>query len=249
MKKQYKYIVVLFWLIIGLKPLYSQVKQSHTIAVSFLQLKDEHNLGMVFNGIQLEYRYGLLWKIHEHEILYQPKLGFGIGFNRGMKGFQINIAPVNVTWTMPFYEKNGHQIKGGFNFAADYSYQMYPDLNAAHLSWASEIGISPVIRYNYQWQNKRIEISLQNSLFGFVSNKQEFDPYFYSFKARDFFISPHENMKFGSYNNYNHTNIALEFVPNTSKMHSFLYQFIYFNSFYAKQFERITHSLFWRMSL
>jgi hypothetical protein len=249
MKNRFKYLVALFWLIIGLEQLYSQINQSHTITVSFLQLSDGHNLGMVLNGIQLEYRYGLLWKIQRHEIFYQPKLGFGIGFNRGMKGYQIKIAPVNVTWTMPFYEQNGHEIKGGFNFAADYSYQMYPDLHAAHLFWANEIGISPVIRYNYRWLNKRIGINLQNSLFGFTSNKQEFDPYFYSFKARDFFITPHKNMEFGSLNNYNHTNIALEFVPNTSKTHSFLYEFDYFSFFYGKQFERLSHSLLWRVSL
>jgi len=244
-----KYIFVLFLFIIAIKPLFSQVQQSHSFIFSFLQLKDQHNLGMVFNGVKLEYRYGLIWKIQDHEIIYQPKIGFGIGFNRKMTGYQINIAPINVTWTMSLFGKNGHQIKGGVNFITDYSYQMYPDLHAAHLFWASEIGISPVIKYYYQWENKRIGIYLQNSLFGFTSNKQEFDTYFYSLAVKDFFITPHENMKFGSFNNYNHTNIMLEFVPNTLKMHSFMYEIDYFNSFYGKQFERLTHSLFWRMSI
>jgi hypothetical protein len=126
---------------------------------------------------------------------------------------------------------------------------MYPDLHGSHLFWAGETGVSPVIQYQYQWQNKRIGIYVQNSLFGFTSNKQEFDPYFYSFKAKDFLITPHENMRFGSFNNYNHSNVALEFVPNTQKTHSLLYEFDYLNLFYGKQFERLTHSLSWRMAL
>jgi hypothetical protein len=247
-KKQFAFIIILFLFMIA-APLYSQVKQSHTIALSFLQLKDEHNLGIVFNGVKLEYQFGLTWNIDEHEISYKPKLGGGVGFNRGMTAFQIHITPVDVTWTMPFFEQNGHSLRGGFNLAADYSYQLYDGLHAARLFWASEIGLSPVITYDYQWQNKRIALVLQNSLLGFVSNKQENNPYFYPFDASEFLITPHETMKFGSFNNFNHTNIIVEFTPNVSKMHSFLYQFDYLNIHYGKKFERLTHGLFWRMSL
>jgi hypothetical protein len=249
MKRYSKYILGIYFLINTILPLHGQASQSHSIVLSFLQLKDQFNGGMVFNGIQLEYRYGLKYTIHDHEILYQPKLAFGIGFNRGMKGYQIKIAPVHVTWTMPFYQQNGHTIKGGLNFAADYSYQMYPDLQDAHLFWASEIGVSPTIQYSYQWGSKRIGIGLQNSLFGFTSHTQTNDPYFYSLSAKDFFLKPHENMQFGSFNNYNHTNVSLEFMPDISTLHSFLYEFDYFGSFYGKKFDRLTHSLLWKMSL
>jgi hypothetical protein len=172
--------------VIIIVPVYSQISQSHSIVVSFLQLKDQLNLGMVFNGVQLEYRYGLQWKINDHKILYQPKIGFGVGFNRGMAGAQVHIAPINVTWNMPFYEQNGHTIRGGVNFNADYNYQAYPFLHDAHLFWTSEIGLSPVINYSFQWDNKRINVGLQNSLLGFTSHIQKYDPHFYSLTAKDF---------------------------------------------------------------
>jgi len=248
LKKQYGFII--FWLFLFINPLFGQITHSHSIVIGFLQLKDQLNFGMVFNGVQLEYRYGLHWKIHDHEILYQPKLGVGVGFNREMQGYQINIAPINVTWTMPFYDQNGHTIRAGANFIMDYNYQAYPRLHDANLFWTSEIGFSPVICYEYQWNNKQININLRNSLLGFTSHIQEYDDlHYYFLSAKDILAKPHKDLKFGSFNNYNHSNVTLEFVPNINKMHSFIYEFDYLGFFYGNQFDRINHSLIWRMSL
>jgi len=243
-----KKLIVCLWLIIILNPLYGQVKQSHTFVLGFLQLNDQANLGMVFSGLQLEYRYGLTWIIQEHEITYQPKFGFGACFNRGMFGVQLKFVPVNVSWTMPFCDQNGHTIRFGANFATDYSWQIYQPLQSGHLFWASEIGVSPIIKYNYQWDNKRIGISIQNSLFGFTSHTQELDPYWVSWELREFVITPHENIKFGSFGNYDHTNITLEFTPSIDKRHSFVYEFDYLGLLYGVQFRRLNHNLMWRMT-
>jgi len=243
-----KCVLILCGLFQIISPLYSQVKYSHSFILGFLQLKDEFGLGMVFNGVQLEYRYGLQWEINNHEILYQPKLGLGAAFNRGMLGTQIHIAPVNLTWTMSFCERDGHTIRGGANFITNYNYQYY-ELNDGPLFWNTEIGFSPVICYSYQWHNMRINTRLQNSLIGFTSHRQGYDPYILSFTMKDFFVSPHKDLKFGSFNNYNHTKVSIEFVPNIFKMHSFAYEFDYLGLFYGYRFDRIEHNLVWRMSL
>jgi hypothetical protein len=253
MKKYTKCGFVFLGLLMIINPLYSQVKQSHSIVLGFLQLKDELNLGMVFNGIALEYRYGLLWKIHDNEILYQPKLSFGAAFSHGMTGVRIKIAPVNVTWTRPFFQSGEHTITGGVNFLTDYNFQAYPYLHIPHLFWTSEIGLSPVLRYNYQWDSRRIGIGVQNSLLGFTSHTQGYDPVFcssdYPLDIKSYFVKPHENMQFGSFNKYNHTNISLEFVPDILKIHSLAYEFDYFASFYGSQFRQLNHNVIWRMSL
>jgi hypothetical protein len=238
----------MLFLVVIINPLYGQITHTHSIVLGFLQLKDHNNLGMVFNGAQLEYRYGLKWTINDHEILYQPKLGFGLAFKRGMIGGQISIAPVNVTWIMPFYENNGHTIRGGANFIIDYNYQLY-QVNDGTLFWTAEIGVSPVIQYSYQWNSKRINLGLKNSLFGFSSHRQGYDPYKFLFTWKDFAVDPNKNLKFGSFNNYNHTNVSMEFIPNISKIHSFAYEFDYLGFFSGSQFHRINHNLFWRMSL
>ncbi len=67
----------------------------------------------------------------------------------------------------------------------------------------------------YQWNNKGINLTLQNSLLGFTSHRQGYDPYFWCFTWRDFVVNPNKNMKFGSFNNYNHTTVSLEFIPIT----------------------------------
>ena len=246
MKKLFFTAGVFFSLMIY--PLNAQVRHSHEFVFGYLQLKERYNLGMVFNGGQLEYRYGAQWKINVHEIQYQPKLGAGLAFNRGMIGGRIHVAPVNVTWTMPFYENNGHSIRGGANFITDYNYHYY-ELHDGPIFWTADIGISSVIRYGYQWNNKRINVGWQNSFFGFTSHRQGYDPYFWSFTWKDYVVYPHKNLNFGSFNNYNHTNISLEFVPNILKKLSIVYEFDYFGFYQGYQFHRINHNLIWRISL
>ena len=255
LKKLQNCIFIFFWLFLFISPLYSQIKQSHSFVVGFLQLKDGLDLGMVFNGIQLEYRYGLHLDINGHEITYQPKLGAGITFSKysipdnKMERSQIHFAPVNVTWTMPAYDHNGHTIRAGANFITDYNYQYCEDLHDAPLFWTCEIGFSPVIRYSYQWDNKRISAALRNSLLGFTSHIQGYDPYFWQITWKDVFVKPHKELKFGSFNDYNHTNVSVEFFPNISKMSSFAYEFDYLGFFSGNKFDRINHNLFWRLSI
>jgi hypothetical protein len=111
------------------------------------------------------------------------------------------------------------------------------------------IGLSPILKYHYQFNNSRFVCSLQNSLLGFVSHTEKNDPYFYSFKASDFFIRPHENMKFGSFNNYDHTKLSIGFIPNIDKIHSFLYEFDYLGIWYNTKYQQLNHNFIWRMML
>ena len=254
LKKQIKYTFVIFWLFLLINPLYSQIKQSHSFVVGFLQLKDKLDLGMVFNGIQLEYRYGLHWNINGHEIIYEPKLGAGIAFSRYsipgnvLERSQIHFSPVNVTWTMPAYDQNGHTIRAGVNFITDYNYLYCEDLHDSPLFWTCEIGLSPVMQYSYQWDNKRISAAVRNSIFGFTSHTQRYDPYFWQSTWKDILVKPHKELKIGSFNDYNHTNVSLEFFPNISKMHSFAYEFDYSGFFTGNKLERINHNVLWRLS-
>jgi hypothetical protein len=166
-----------------------------------------------------------------------------------MLSAQIPVAPIHVTWTMPVFEQSGHTIRAGANFMDDYNYTLYTELHDGPIFWTAEIGLSPVMRYSYQWDNKRIGIGLQNSLLGFTSHRQGYDPYKFLFTWKDFVVSPHKEMKFGSFNNYNHTTVSIEYVPNISKKHSFMYEFDYFGIFNRSKYGRINHNLIWRISL
>jgi hypothetical protein len=199
--------------------------------------------------MQLKYLYGITWEIGGSEITYQPSLDFGLAWSHAMKGYKIGLSLLNVTWDIPVYQNDGHILRMGANLAGNYNYQLYPDLHGGHLFWASEIGLSPVLKYQYQFNNCRIVGSLQNSLLGFVSHTEHNEPYFYSFKASDFYILSHTDMKFGSFNNYNHTKLSIGYIPNIDKIHSFLYEFDYLGIWYDTKFQQINHGLIWRMSL
>ena len=248
MKKYFKCAIAFLWLIMTV-PSHGQVKHTHDIVLGNVQLKDGYDGGIVFNGFQFEYRFGIHWNVDGQEIVYKPKLGGGIAVNRGMLSAPIHIAPINVTWTMPIFEQNEHSIRAGANFISHYNYILYTELHDGPIFWTAEIGLSPVVRYDYQWDNKRIGIGLQNSLLGFTSHRQGYDPYAFLFSWKDFVVDPHKELKFGSFNNYNHTTFSVEYVPNISKKHSFLYEFDYFGIFHGNKYDRIKHYLIWRKTL
>ena len=115
--------------------------------------------------------------------------------------------------------------------------------------WTAELGISPIIQYGYQWDNKRVNACLQNSIFGFSSHRQGYESYKFLFTWKDFVIYPHRELKFGSFNHYNHTMVSVEFVPNISKKHSIVYELDYLGFYKGNRFHRINHNLIWRIAL
>jgi hypothetical protein len=222
--------------------------QNNAIAVSagFMQLKEGFNQGIVFNGLQINAQYQHYWGFSTVELSYNPKLALGSLFSRGMIAIDIHFVPVDISCLKSIFKTNKHSIKGGINFASNYSYQEYPDLHSAHLFWFGEIGFSPRFEYQYKWSTSSIKLSLQNSLFGFVSHTTTNDTYFYSFKVMDFFSRPHENMKFGSFDKYNHSNFQIEYMPNTSKKHIWGVGAEYTNYFSGVHFQSLNYSLQWK---
>jgi hypothetical protein len=222
--------------------------QNNAVAVSagFLQLKEEFNQGIVFNGLQINAQYQHRWDFSVAELSYNPKLALGIPFSRGMIAVNIHFVPVDISCLKTIFKTDKHSLKGGLNFATDYSYQEYPDLQNAHLFWFGEIGLSPRFEYQYKWKTSSIKLNLQNSLLGFVSHTTTNAPYFYSFKFADFFTRPHENMRFGSFDKYNHTNFQIEFMPNTSKKHVWGIGIEYISYFFGAHFQSLNYSLQWK---
>jgi hypothetical protein len=150
---------------------------------------------------------------------------------------------------MPVFEHNGHTVRAGTNLMSDYNYTLYTEMHDGPLFWTAEAGLSPVICYGYQWNNKRIGIGLQNSLLGFTSHRQGYDPYRFLFTWKDFVVNPHKEMKFGSFDRYNHTTISVAYVPDISNKYALVYEFDYFGLFNGHKYARLNHNLIWRISL
>jgi len=238
--------IILIFLIFSGTPLLSQNKNEINLSAGFIQIKDDFNQGMVFNGTQINFQYRHLWDLSVVELTYNPKIALGIAFNRGMIAVNINFVPVDISCLKTIYESNRHSVKAGLNFATNYSYQSYPDLQNAHLFWFGEIGFSPEIQYKYQWDGRGVKISLQNSVLGFVSRNTSNDPYFYSLKFSDFIVRPHKHMKFGSFDKYNHTKFRIEYLPDVSKTNSFGFCLEYIEAYFNIHFQSLNYSLQWR---
>jgi len=224
----------------------AQNKNEISVYAGFLQLKEELNQSMVYNGPQMGFHYQRNIFFEKWELRYNPKIALGIPFNRGMLGVNINFVPVDFSGIVPVYKNGRHSLKAGLNFATNYNYQAYHEQSSAHLFWFGEIGIAPCIEYDYQWNKSRIKIFLQNSVAGFVSRTKEVTPYFYSFSFSDFFVQPHKDMKFGSFDKYNHTNASVEYVPNVSKGHSFAFGVAYIDSYFGNRFQSLNYYLQWK---
>jgi len=225
---------------------YSQSKNRIAISTGFLQIKDDFNQGMVFDGAMINFQYQRSWNFSSVELLYKPKIALGMPFDKGIMAVNIDFAPIDISCFAPVYNSEQQSIEIGLNFATNYSYQSYPDLHAGRLFWFSEIGLSPVVKYRYRWSESIIGVNLQNSLLGFVSRPTDYNPYFYSLKLTDFFTNPHKDMQFGSFNKYNHTNLQIEYIPNVLKTNSFALGVEYIGVYYGEHFKSLNYYLQWK---
>jgi hypothetical protein len=245
-----KAIIITFCALISLSAnCLAQNKNELSVYAGFLQLKEELNQGMVYNGPQIGFHYQRNILFEKWELRYKPKIALGVPFNRGMIGVNINFVPVDFSGVVPVYKNDRHNLKVGLNFTTNYNYEAYPDQrNGAHLSWFGEIGIAPCVEYDYQWDNRKLKIYLQNSVAGFVSRTEEITPYFYSFKFSDFFVRPHQNMRFGSFDKYEHLNASIEYSPDVSNGHSFALGVEYIDSYFSNRFQSLNYYLQWKKS-
>ncbi|MDR2084620.1 MAG: hypothetical protein LBP67_06470 [Bacteroidales bacterium] len=247
MKNQLFKLIFIVLLFVSIKGL-AQNGNEFSIASGFLQLKEEFNQGMVFDGVQFDFQYKKSWSFSKFEISYQPEVAIGVSFDRKMTAVNFDLSPVNVTFVATVFERNAHELKVGGNFATNYNYQAYPDLHSGHLFWFTEIGLSPQIEYSYKWKNQLVNVLFTNSLLGFVSRPEKNDPYFYSLKFVDFIKFAHQDLKFGSFDKYNHTQISITYIPNISGKHSFALGADYEDVYFGVRFQKLIYYLRWKFS-
>ena len=228
----------------------AQYKNEFSVQTGFLQLKEALNQGMVYNGVQMTFQYQRNCFFEKWDLRYKPQIAAGVPFNRGMIAANIRFVPVDFSGVVPVYQNGKHTVRIGMNVVADYSYQSYPHQQTSNLFWYSEIGFAPCFEYVFQWKQSKIKLSLQNSLFGFVSHTEDISDYFYlsTFKFRDFVVKPHQKMKFGSFDKYEHLNASTEYVPNISKKHSVAVGVEYIGSYFGKHFQTLNYYLQWKIS-
>lgn len=246
MQRKYIFYLILLTWACWWNNAWAQEKNNLSVQLGFMQVKEEFNQGLVFGGPQLGVGYERYWTVSDFKLLYAPKLSIGVSFSKGMSAICLNITPIDVSFFKQVYATKTKSIQVGINVAANYKYQEYPDIQNAHLFWFGEISLSPCIKYEYHWPKSILKLRLTNSLLGFTSRTQTNDPYFYSFKFSDFLVRPHQNMKFGSFNRYDHTTFHLEFSPDRKLHHLFGCGIEYIGSFTGTRFQYLNYHLTWK---
>ena len=73
----------------------SRINHSITLKNRFIQLKDEFNYGLVFNGLNFEGEYSFVSEADENVVIYNAGLGFGASYNHGV-GLNWSFKPVDL---------------------------------------------------------------------------------------------------------------------------------------------------------
>jgi len=118
------------------------------------------------------------------------------------------------------------------------------------MMWFSSIEIGPRIIFTTPIKSKLFRFTFSNSLAGWGSRPEPgTETYFYSLKFSDFFNNAHSNMKFGSFDLFNHTNLEIELINTNDKRLSFAYEFEYFGYYKDPRLSYMAHSinLNWRV--
>jgi len=220
-----------------------QTIHSATLKTQFFQIKDAFNYGLVFNGLNLVGRYSFEKTTEKTSIIYNPEFSFGANFNKGV-GLDWGFIPINFFIGRNINRSKSKPLVFGGYFLTNYNWQLYPELQSGHMFWFTSLEIGPQAIFSLPIKHREIKITLSNSLAGFTSRPiPATESYFYSLTFSDFVTNAHSNLKMGSYNLFNHTNLEIELLNNTKKRFSFAYEFEYFGYYKEPKLSYLTHSL------
>ena len=223
-------------------------QKSHRLnfQTQFFQIKEAANYGLVFNGLNLVFGYDFNKKTNSRLIQYSADLAMGIDFKKG-PGINGHLKPVDL-----FY---GFQIDAGLNkvlylgpyLAANYQWQLYPEVQSGHMFWFTFIDVGPKANFTLPIKGKEYQFTLSNSIAGFASRPlPSTETYYYSLAFSDFVQNAHSNLKFGAFNLFNHTQVEIERLNLNEKGLALAYAFEYFGYYENPELNYLTHSIILR---
>ena len=218
------------------------IQKAHfvTIKTQFSQYKDQFNYGLVFSGVNLDLGYASMQTRGNKTTSYKCGLAIGINSNKGT-GIALRIKPLDYFYGVKLESR---PITIGPYASADYIWQLYPEIQSGHMFWFSAWEIGPKVIFKIPVKSKTLKCIFSNSLFGFTSRpKPGTESTFYSLNLIDYVKFSHQNLKFGSFNNYNHSRLQLGLLNNDKKRLSICYSFEYYGYYKDPKISVIFHTL------
>ena len=221
------------------------INRDHSLSLNtqFIQIKDEFNYGLVFNGLNLSIRYSFVKTSDRYTLSYAPDLAFGANFKKGI-GVAVLFLPVNLFYGMRINKSVIGPLTIGPYFTTNYQWHVYPELQSGHMFWFTSLEAGPRLMLMVPLKSKLFKVMVSNSIAGWTSRPEPAtETTFYSIKPSDFCRNAHSNMKFGTYNLFNHTNFEIELVNTKGKKLSVAYEFEYIGYYRAPKFSYLLNSI------
>jgi hypothetical protein len=225
---QKKIIFIICFLIIA-SPSYTQ--SNHQFSISYNQIKDGLNNGLLFKGTSLSYQFGYEWKKENILKLFSCNLNIGVLNRNGLKGYNLSLTPLQFYYGIDLWKNDKIVFNLGGCAEMLYQFQLYPDLQMGSILWTTLYCISPKLIVNYVISgNKSIRLQLSTSALGLISRPKNFDPYFFSLRFTDIVSNANSDFDLKTMNKLNYMNINLDYIFKTkARKISFGYSLCYHN--------------------
>jgi hypothetical protein len=226
MKKTILFIIG-FILLAGIACAQETKLQTHTVSLNFLQIKEEMNYGLAFRGPGLGYAYSAQWQNKNRILDYEGRLTISFPMTRDILAASLNIVPVRLEYLFKIWTDNKLCI--GPYFIADYNYETYPDLQSIYSFWLTNFSLGGALKYSFNLKKNLFDISFHTTLLGLTSRQPAYyDPYFgdQSFAYVVKFL--HEDLTFGSWGQYNQSELEISWQPNAGSRLAYAYSFQYY---------------------
>ena len=210
----------------------SQMEKSHfhAISLNFLQIKEELNYGLVFQGPGLGYAYSAQWQNDKNRLQYEGRFNFSTPFTRGIIAASFNIVPVRMDYLFKMGSETAFSI--GPYFTMEYNFEMYTDLQNGYSFWFTHFSLGGALNYSFDINQHQFDLLFHTTLLGITSrNPVHDDPYFFDLGLGYVLGYLHQDFQFGSLNRYNQSELEIRWEPKNMSRLAFEYAFQYYGYF------------------
>ncbi len=239
------FTLILAFLIIS-TGLWCQKKE--TIRNTFLiagykEVKEAANFGLVFKGPAFD--FGMQWDIFNETALisYEYELGLGILFTREIPGLDFYLKPAELAYMFKLPVSSGNFYVGP-SMKLEYSYNLYPDLQAGFDYWMTNFSLGATARYDFNWKSSSFRIKLSSSLGSLVSRQPDYrDPYFYDLGVKYAIEHLHQDMNAVSVNRFFTSQLDLDWKPGLESRIAIGYRLQYAGYYQPPEISSFINSL------
>lgn len=216
-----------------------------SVGVSYLEIKDELNHGLVFKGPDVSLEYGFQKIDSTRYFGFSGSLSGGGKTAVGSWGFRWSMSPINTHYLYRIGNGRGSNIYLGPSFQVSYNVQNYSEMHAGPIIWMTSYDLGIYLSGIFKLNDRLIEFHFRNTL-GALSGRpeEERDPYYFSTNFGENFSYMHSNMVFGTVNSFNQTELgATLFLSPGKRAKAISYHFQYTGYFNAPEFRQLSHSI------